>query len=186
MTRLARGGGWRLAEECPCDVDFVDYCEAQGMRSQVIFHLGCGLHHLVGRALCRRDRGNLVLSITTVLEELLSYADAILEDDELARRYRVLFGDVYDLEARILPRFDAVTLFHLCEAQDDQRPDLALATRALIEVFLQRLRPGGRVFFYKGSTGRAETAAVVRPIAASGRIAPAGEHRSLEIYEAVR
>jgi len=186
MTRLARRGGWQLGEGCPCDVDFVDYCEAQGMSSQVIFHLGCGLHHLVGRALCRGDRGHFVLSITASREELLSYADAVLEDDELARRYRVLFGDVYDLEARILPMFDAVTLFHLCEGQDDRRPDLVLATRTLIEVFLQRLRPGGRLFFYKGSTGRTKTAAVLRLIAASGRIAPAGEHRSLEIYEAVR
>jgi SAM-dependent methyltransferase len=186
MTRLARGGGWRQAEECPCDVDFVDYCETQGMTSQVIFHLGCGLHHLVGRALCRRDRGNLVLSITASREELLSYADAVLEDDELAGRYRVLFGDVYDLEARILPVFDAVTLFHLCEGRDDARPDFILATHALIEILLDRLRPGGRLFFYKGSTGWTKTAAVVRLIAASGRIVPSGEHRSLEIYEAVR
>jgi len=186
MTRLARLGGWRLAAECPCDVDFVDDCEARQLRSQVIFHMGCGLHHLVGRALCRPDRGNLVLSITASREELLSYADAVLEDDELARRYRVLFGDVYDLEARILPRFDAVTLFHLCEGRDDARPDLVLATRALIEVFLERLRPGGRLFFYKGSTGWTTTAVVLRLIAASGRIRRSGGHRSLEIYEAVR
>lgn len=186
MTRLVRGGGWRLVDGCPCDVDFVDYCEARGLASQVVFHLGCGLHHVVGRALCRAERGNLVLSITTSLEELHSYAEAVLEDGELGSRYRVLFGDVYDLDARILPELDLVTLFHLCEGRDDTRPDLILATRTLVEQFLRRLRPGGRLFFYKGSSGRKKTAAILRLLVATGRIVPSGEHKSLDIYEAAR
>jgi hypothetical protein len=184
MNRLRRHGGWQYDPGCPCDEDFVDWCETQDVRSQVIFHLGCGMHHKVGRALATPARNNQVLSLTANREELDSYADAVLENPALAARYRVLFGDLFDLEARVLPFFDAATLFHLCEAQDDARPDLIPAVRSVVQTFLERLTPAGHLFFYAGSTGAAETTVVLRSLEAVGRIAPAGAHRSLRLYRA--
>jgi len=184
MNRLRRLGGWQYDPGCPCDEDFVDWCETTGLRSKVIFHLGCGMHHKVGRALATPARNNQVLSLTANREELDSYADAVLEDPALAAHYRVLFGDLYDLEARVLPSLDAATLFHLCEPPDD-RPERIPAARSVVQAFLDRLAPGGLLFFYAASTGAARTELVLRSLQAVGRIAPAGEHKSLRLYRAV-
>jgi SAM-dependent methyltransferase len=183
MNRLRPGGGWRADEFCPCDDDFIAWCDASGIEEKTIFHMGCGLHHRVGRELGRPERRNRVLSITTSREELIAQADAALADAGIASRYQVLFADLYALDPALLPRFDLVTLFHLCEAPDDARPAIVLEATDLIRSFLERLNPGGRLFFYRNSTGSPQTAAALRALQAAGALVPDGAHRSLDLYQ---
>ena len=41
--------------------------------------------------------------------------DLIIRNAEIAKDYKVLFAHIYTPNAALLPAFDFVTLFHLCE-----------------------------------------------------------------------
>ena len=38
----------------------------------------------------------------------------------MLRTYNAVFGDIYLLNAKLLPVFDVVTLFHLCEFRGER------------------------------------------------------------------
>jgi hypothetical protein len=182
MTRLRERGGWALSPTCPCDLHFLEYFAARGYSRKRVFHFGCGLHHIVGRELSKGDGENEVLSITASRDEINSYVDAVLSEPDLARRYRVLFGDLYTLPAGVLPSFDIVTLFHLCEPPDADRPEIVPDAVALVGMFLSRLRPGGEILFYANSSGRELTRVVLSSLEAMGRIEKTGALKSLVVY----
>ncbi len=182
MTRFQTRGGWSLDPSCPCDLHLVDYFTHRRHARRVLFHMGSGLHHHVGRELCRPGRDNQVVSITTSRDEMLAYVDAVIEDPGLGSRYRVLFGDIYSLSPPVLPRFDVVALFHLCEPPDAVRPDIVPDAMSLVRTFLDRLRPGGEILFYRDSTGKNLTGAVLGSLVAMRRIVRIGDYKSLMIY----
>jgi hypothetical protein len=63
-----------------------------------------------------------------------------------------MFADIYTLSQKILPRFDIVTLFHLCEYYDEQKSVYArLNDVKLLELFLSKLNPGGKIMFFTKS-----------------------------------
>ena len=78
-----------------------------------IFHFGSGAHHVVGTT--QASLGNQTLSITASSEEHQQYVRLVTAQPRLARHYVRHFGDIYLTNAALLPEFDVVTMFHLCE-----------------------------------------------------------------------
>ena len=64
----------------------------------------------------------------------------------------MLFGDIYQLDARLLPEFDIVTLFHTGEFRSAQNDAYAALTDAEVaRLLIGKLRRSGRLLFYSGS-----------------------------------
>ncbi len=177
--------GWRLDPSCPCDVHFVEYFNGEGLDDQVVFHLGSGEHHLVGKELCKPGTRNEVLALTLSEHEYDAYVDAAKRDAEFGARYKLLFADIHTLTERILPEFDLITLFHLGEWVDaDNRDVWFVKDLDMVKMLVGRLRPGGRVLFYRDSSGKEPAQAIISVLEKLGRIRSAGEFKSLRIYEA--
>ena len=171
-----------LPDVCPCDVDLCDYLAARGVRGVSIFHFGSGGHHLVGRRNLEDGLENEIWSITVSRDEHAAYVDEVVRRPALGRRYRVLFGDIYDLSPAALPTFDLVTLFHLCEFAPPPGAGRRLNDAGLLALFRARLVPGGRLMLYEGSFARAAAAAVAERAVARGELALEERWKSLLVY----
>lgn len=143
---------WPLwPERCPCDVDFVDWAESTYLHSSIILHMGTGTHHLVGRKLTIQT--NIVLGITCCPAEMESYMSWAVENPHLSGRYRVVFGDLYITDPGLLPTFDIITLFHLCERPDPRRERYgAMTPEETVKHLTPRiLKDDGVIVTYSGS-----------------------------------
>ncbi len=167
---------------CPCDQHLLDWIEAVDLRGARIFHFGTGNHHLVGRRAAEDGRGNLVLGITAAPREHESYVKLVVERPEVGRIYKVLFGDIYQLEPRLLPELDVVTLFHLGEFWSERNAAYgAMTDQELAELLLEKLTPGGWLLLYTGSFAHDKAAAIADRLEAAGRLHPAGTSATLRV-----
>jgi hypothetical protein len=146
---------WDLNESmCPCDVYFNEWVREQQLTGKSIYHFGTGTHHAVGIEQARI--GNSVFAITASVEEYQSYISLMIQNPDIARSYLTYFGDVYLANPRLLPDFDVVTMFHLCEfsAPSTTGPEYkGLSDRQLLDLFTDKTRPGGFILLYSGSDG---------------------------------
>lgn len=178
---------WDLrTAECPCDVQFVAWLRQEGIKDASIFHFGTGGHHHVGIETARDGSNNAVLGITAAPQEYDSYVKLSIEQPEVVRTYKVFFGDIYQLDARLLPAFDIVTLFHLGEFRSEKNDAYgALTDLEVATLLFDRLKPGGRILTYSGSyafdVAERDMAALekIRPIRLESR------HDSLLVYRRV-
>jgi hypothetical protein len=167
---------------CPCDQHLLDWIAARDLRGARIFHFGTGNHHLVGIRTAEDGRGNAVLGITASPREHESYVKLVIERPEIGRNYKVLFGDIYQLEPRLLPEFDVVTLFHLGEFWSEKNAAYgAMTDRELALSMLEKLVPGGWLLFYTGSFAYDKAAAIADRLEAEGRLVPAGTFATLRL-----
>ncbi|HEY7214696.1 MAG TPA: hypothetical protein VIC28_08700 [Thermoanaerobaculia bacterium] len=176
-----------LEAECPCDVHFVQYLAERKIRGKAIFHFGTGEHHLVGFNNARRrpHNRNEVLAVTASPEEHAAYVERVIRNAELAKQYKVLFADIYTFTPRLLPRFDLVTLFHLCEFFDPVRSGYApLDDAGLLELFLGKLNAGGRLFFYRGSMSFDQARPIIEDFVRRGRLWWREDFKTLAVYGA--
>ena len=175
---------WALRpEECPCDVDFTEFLEERSIDDASIFHFGTGGHHHVGIRLAETGSRNAVLGITAAPVEYEAYVKLAIERPEVSRRYKVEFGDIYLTEERLLPGFDIVTLFHLCEFRTEKNDAYgALTDLQLALLFLRKLQPGGWLLFFAGSFAWKQAEGVVEQLLSEGLIEPAGSFKSLRLY----
>lgn len=174
-------------EDCPCDVDLIGWLDGAGMRDAAIFHFGSGGHHHVGIECARPERRNDVLAITAAPREHAAYVRLVSDRPEVLRHYSLLFGDIYLLNERLLPLFDVVTLFHLCEFWSERNRSYGgMDDVDLVRLLARRLRPGGHMLFFPGSFAwdRADTSAkdVVAEWARDAGIEAVGAFRSLVVY----
>lgn len=177
---------WTLwPERCPCDVDLVNLAHIQHWTGRSILHMGTGDHHVVGQSLC--DPGlltlpNWVLGVTCTPAEVTSYMDLATANPKLSRYYKVLFGDIYLLERELLPKFDVITLFHLCERPDPRRQSYEATTPSRLLWKLNAcLKPGGTVIGYSGSAAWEEAGYVLeRHFSHDSK----SSYRSLEVFRA--
>jgi hypothetical protein len=175
---------WPLdLEACPCDVQFIEYLQRDGTLGKVIFHFGTGNHHRVGRRCSEPDLAHEVLGLTISKEEYEAYIDLVIREPRIGHSYKVLFADIYTLTARLLPRFDLVTLFHHGEFLAERRADAPHDDRSLVDLFLGKLEPGGKILFYQGSCGFNRTGPILADLVAQGRIVQVDEYKSLLIYQ---
>src|SRR5262249_41490572 len=149
---------------------------------KIIFHFGTGEHHIVGKE-NSTDRPNEIFAITASREEYDSYARFIIDNPAAARYYKVIFGDIYTLTPRIVPDFDLVTLFHLCEYYDKARCAYAeLNDSSLLDLFISKLKPGGRILFYKRSSHFWKARRIIKEFTERGKLTKQDEYKTLLVY----
>ena len=174
-------------EDCPCDVDFVAWLDETGVQDAAIYHFGSGGHHHVGIECARPDRRNSVLAITAAPREHESFVRLAISRPDVLRFYQCAFGDIYLLNRRLLPVFDVVTLFHLCEFRGEANDAYGgLTDLEVTNLLTDRLRPGGYMLFFPGSFAwdRADRSAkdVVAAWEAARDVELVADYRSLKVY----
>ena len=181
MTLAFYDHAWPLTPEtCPPDLDFIEWMCARPIRNASIFHFGTGAHHIVGRALWEH---HFVTGMTASPSEFEKYVDLAIMAPAIGARYKVWFGDIYSLNARQMPEFDVVTLFHLGEFVDMPRSyPHAQSDLELLFLFIQRLKPAGELVLYPDSMGWHLAAPAVKSLVDLGLLCPVERFRSLEIY----
>jgi hypothetical protein len=174
---------WPLMPEvCPCDIHFCDYLAERSIRQRAIFHFGSGGHHLVGFRNRQQGLANEVLAITASPREHARYVKEVIRDPSLGEHYKVLFADIYNLRPASLPVFDVITLFHLCEFGDPGNRSRRLDDQGVLDLFLSRAVPGGKLLFYADSSGKRETQSLIERAVTGGRIRFEEQYRSLLVY----
>ncbi len=172
-----------LTEECPCDIHFLKYLQANEIKDKVIFHFGTGEHHILGKKNLDDGERNEILAITASPVEYTKYVEFIIDNPTAARTYKVLFGDIYTLTPRIIPNFDLVTMFHLCEFYDEERSAYAqLNDTSLVDLFLSKLNSGGRIFFYNRSSHFESARPLIEDFVAKGKMQLVDEYETLLVY----
>jgi len=175
---------WGLdVDQCPCDVHFLEFLVEREIRGASIFHFGTGSHHIVGLKTAEDGSGNAVLGITASPEEYDSYVKLAIEQPAITRSYKAFFGDIYVLDDRLLPAFDVVTLFHLCEFRTEKNDAYgALTDRDMALLLIDRLRPGGWVLFYKGSMAFDRAKPVIAELEKLRPLERVADFKTLQIY----
>ena len=80
----------------------------------------CGWH-----ASCARTAQLAVLGITASPQEYDDYIKLVVERPAVGHTYKAYFGDIYQLDARLLPPFDYVALFHVGEFRTPKNDAMA-------------------------------------------------------------
>ena len=175
---------WKLDKDrCPCNFEFVEYLKRSRTEGKTIFHFGTGGHHIVGLENQEFTVPNEVIGITASAPEYQTYIQFVLKDRALSKYYKVLFVDIYTLAANTLPTFDVVTLFHLCEFYlPDNAPSVHQNDQSLLQLFLDKLKPGGKIVFYTGSWTGKQTQAIVQAFESAGKIKQVEAYKTLLVY----
>lgn len=144
---------WELDEgTCPCDLQFLEFLALRKIRNATIFHMGTGAHHVVGLRSAESGSRNAVLGITASTGEYERYVRLAIEKPRVTATYKAFFGDIYQLDARLLPALDVATLFHLCEFRTDRNDAYgAMTDLEVARLLWDKLKPGGRLLFYTKS-----------------------------------
>ena len=174
---------WDLDEaQCPCDIHFNQWIEANKITAKTIYHFGTGTHHIVGLTQAANGSGNAVFAITASTVEYEAYMKLALERPQLMKNYVAYFGDGYLTNPQLLPSLDVATLFHAGEyiGPNTTSPEYGgIDDLGLTRVLLDRMRPGGHVLFYTGSFAFDKAEAIVATLSGEGKLARAGTFKSL-------
>ena len=175
---------WDLdVKQCPCDVHFVEFLRERKITDAAIFHFGTGNHHHVGIQAATDGSNNAVLGITASPQEYESYVKLSIEHPDVTRLYKAYFGDIYQLDSRLLPEFDVVTLFHLCEFRSEANDSYnALTDLEMAALLVDKLRPGGWLQFYTGSFRFDRAIPVIAELEKIRPIEKIEEYKSLLTY----
>ena len=144
---------WDLREkDCPCDVHFIEWLDENRITDATIYHFGTGGHHHVGVECAATHRRNNVLGITAAPQEYQKYVELAIARPEVLRHYNAIFGDIYLLNGKLLPTFDVVTLFHLCEFRGEKTESYGgLTDLQVTNLLTDKTRPGGHILFFTTS-----------------------------------
>ncbi len=168
---------------CPCDAHFLDFLNDRRIKNASIFHFGTGAHHIVGLGTAEGSGKNSVLGITASTGEYDSYIKLAIEKPMVAKRYKVLFGDIYQLDPRLLPQFDVVTLFHLCEFRTDENDAYdALTDLEMAKLLTDKIKPGGWLLFYTGSMAFDKAGPVIAKLAKQRPLDRHPDFKTLQVY----
>lgn len=176
-------GTWSLDEaQCPCDVHFLQYLAEKRVKGAAIFHFGTGNHHIVGLKAAENGADNAVLGITASPQEYDDYVELLIRNPRLGHTYKAYFGDIYQLDARLLPEFDYVTLFHVGEFRTPENDSYGALTDLEVTLLLaDKVKPGGEILFYTGSFAYDKAQAVALELARVRPFVPAGDYKTLTI-----
>ena len=175
---------WSLDEaQCPCDLHFIDYLQEKKASNAAIFHFGTGNHHIVGLKMAASGSNCAVLGITASPQEYDDYVDLLIKNPRLGHTYKAYFGDIYQLDGRLLPQFDYVSLFHLGEYRTpDNDAYGALTDLEMALILADKIKPGGEVLFYSGSFAYDKAEAVGKELVKQRPFEPAPDYKSLRIF----
>jgi hypothetical protein len=177
---------WDLHEDvCPCDVHFNQWIEEQKLRNKSIYHFGTGTHHVIGIEQAGNGSGNVVLAITASKEEYQAYIDLVTERAQVTKSYLAYFGDIYLTNPRLVPEFDVVTMFHLCEFFFPNTASAeygGLTDAKVLDLFTDKTRAGGSILFYTRSMGFDKTRAILAEWEKHKPVERVGEFKTLLVY----
>ena len=175
---------WYLDEaQCPCDVHFTDWLEQEAVRNRTIFHFGTGGHHHVGLRNFANGAPNTIFGITASPAEHEAFVKLAIEHATLSRDYMAWFGDIYLLNARLLPRIDIATLFHLCEFRGDSQDAYGGLTDAeVVDTLLSVMPTGGQIVLFGTSFAFAPAEKIAEALAAAGKLTRGITYKSLVFY----
>ena len=161
----------------------MEYLQANEVKDKIIFHFGTGEHHLLGKTNFEAGGPNEILAITASQKEYDMYVELIINNPLAAKTYEIIFGDVYTLTPHIIPNFDLVTLFHLCEFYDEEMSAYAqLNDTSLLALFLSKLNSGSQIFIYKESSHYRKARTIIENFVNQGRMRQVDEYKSLLAY----
>jgi hypothetical protein len=173
----------RIAE-CPCDMHFLEWLEENNVRDSAIFHFGTGSHHIVGLKTSEDGSNNAVLGITASPAEYDAYVKMLIEKPRLGHTYKAYFGDIYQLDRRLLPTFDVVALFHVGEFRTEKNDAYgALTDLEMTRVLCDRTRAGGYIAFYSGSYAFDVAERVFGTLTREKVLADAGTYKTLRLFK---
>ena len=180
---------WDLREkECPCDVHFIEWLDREKITGSAIYHFGTGNHHHVGIECARASRRNSVLGITAAPQEYQKYIELAIARPDVLRYYNAVFGDIYLVNPKLLPVFDVVTLFHLCEFRGERTDAYGGATDLdVANLLTDKTRPGGHILFFTSSfafawDGPMSAKKVIAIWEKERPVERVGEYKSLLVY----
>ena len=180
---------WDLrAKECHCDVHFIEWLDKNGITDSTIYHFGTGGHHHVGIECAREGRRNAVLGITAAPQEYEKYVELAIHRPDVLRYYNAVFGDIYLINERLLPTFEVVTLFHLCEFRGEKNDAYnALTDLEVTNILTDKTRPGGHILFFTTSfafdwEGPMSAKRVIAQWERDRDVERVGEFKSLLVY----
>ncbi len=180
---------WDLREkECPCDVHFIEWLDKNGITDSTIYHFGTGGHHHVGIQCASEKRRNAVLGITAAPQEHEKYVELAIARPDVLRYYNAVFGDIYLINDKLLPTFDVVTLFHLCEFRGEKNDAYnALTDLEVTNLLTDKTRPGGHILFFPTSfafdwDGPMSAKKVIAQWEKERDVERVGEFKSLLVY----
>jgi len=177
---------WDLHEDiCPCDVHFNDWVEDRKLRGNSIYHFGTGTHHVIGIRQAENGSGNVVFAITASIEEYEAYLRLVTDKSAVSKNYLAYFGDIYLTNPKLLPEFDVVTLFHLCEfffPNTASKEYGGMTDRAVLDLLTDKTRPDGHILFYTRSIAFEKAKAVIAEWEKAKPVERVGEFKTLLIY----
>lgn len=173
---------WMRRENC--DIHVVEWLDQQRITDASVYHFGTGGHHHVGIECAKPERRNSVFGITASPQEYQNYVQLVTGHPEMLRYYNVVFGDIYLLNAKLLPVFDVVTLFHLCEFSGPQTDAYGgLSDLAVANLLTDKTRPGGHILFYSGSMAFAKARPVIAQWEKERTVKHVGDYKTLMVYQ---
>jgi hypothetical protein len=177
---------WDLHEDiCPCDVHFNDWVEDRKLRGNSIYHFGTGTHHVIGVRQAENGSGNAVFAITASIEEYEAYLRLVTDKSAVSKNYLAYFGDIYLTNPKLLPEFDVVTMFHLCEfffPNTASKEYGGMTDRAVLDLLTDKTRRSGHILFYTRSIAFEKAKAVIAEWEKARPVERVGEFKTLLIY----
>jgi hypothetical protein len=168
---------------CPCDLHFMEWVKAEGIKGKVIYHFGTGSHHLVGVENLKMGEPNSFIGVTASPGETEAFVKMAIEEPRLSRSYTMHFGDIYLFNGKLLPKFDIATMFHLGEFWSEKTASYGGDTdEGVLRKIVAQMNPGGVIAFYEGSDGWGRTAPIVDKLAGEGLFTKIGQHKKLPFY----
>ena len=174
---------WDLDEaQCPCDIHFNQWIEANKIAGKTIYHFGTGTHHIVGLTQAANGANNAVFAITASTVEYDAYIRLANERPQLMKSYLAYFGDIYLTNARLIPALDIATMFHAGEyiGANTTSPEYGgMDDLGLTRILVGQMRPGGHVLFYTGSFAFDKAEAIVETLGREKKLERAETFKSL-------
>jgi len=177
---------WDLdVDVCPCDSHFNDWVAKTKVKNKLIYHFGTGTHHLIGIKQATNKSGNVVFAITASKEEYEAYIQLSTEKAQVSKSYLAYFGDIYLTNPKLLPEFDVVTMFHLCEFFFPNTASKAyggMTDEKLLDLFTAKTKKGGHILFYMGSMAWNKALPIVQKWEKRGHVKRVGELKTLLVF----
>ena len=165
---------WDLDEaQCPCDIHFNQWVDANKVAGKTIYHFGTGTHHIVGLTQAANGSDNVVFGITASIVEYEAYIKLANERPQLSKNYLAYFGDIYLTNARLLPSLDIATMFHAGEyiGANTTTPEYGgVDDLGVARILHSRMRPGGHFLFYTGSFAFDKADALAKVLENEGKL----------------
>jgi hypothetical protein len=177
---------WDLdVDVCPCDTHFNDWVAKNKIKNKLFYHFGTGTHHVIGIKQATNKSNNAVLGITASKEEYEAYIQLSTEKAKVSKAYLAYFGDIYLTNPKLLPDFDAVTMFHLCEfffPNTASKSYGGMTDEKLLDLFTAKTKKNGHILFYMGSIAWNKALPIVQKWEKRAPVKRVGEFKTLLVF----